>query len=152
MKRKTIISYMGRALVLCFAWPTGFALLISALLHFGGDFPDIYSYAQPRLGAAFAVMLIVSFGLFSVFSKDYLKRILRWAVILPLLWAGIFTWAYRFASLPEKNIWEITTCWEHCSFLCLMCIRSGLRNAAAMYARLYRSCTALSIFSCCYFR
>lgn len=103
MKRKTIISYMGRALVLCFAWSTGFALLISALLHLGGDFPDIYSYAQPRLGAAFAVMLIVSFGLFSVFSKDYLKRLLPWAVILPLLWAGTFTWAYGFASLPEKK-------------------------------------------------
>lgn len=103
MKRKTIISYMGRALVLCFAWSTGFALLISALLHLGGDFPDIYSYAQPRLGAAFAVMLIVSFGLFFVFSKDYLKRLLPWAVILPLLWAGTFTWAYGFASLPEKK-------------------------------------------------
>lgn len=103
MKRKTIISYMGRALVLCFAWSTGFALLISALLHLGGDFPDIYSYAQPRLGAAFAVMLIVSFGLFSVFSKDYLKRLLPWVVILPLLWAGTFTWAYGFASLPEKK-------------------------------------------------
>lgn len=103
MKRKIIISYMGRALVLCFAWSTGFALLISALLHLGGDFPDIYSYAQPRLGAAFAVMLIVSFGLFSVFSKDYLKRLLPWAVILPLLWAGTFTWAYGFASLPEKK-------------------------------------------------
>lgn len=73
------------------------------ILHFGGDFPDIYSYAQPRLGAAFAVMLIVSFGLFSVFSKDYLKRLLPWAVILPLLWAGTFTWAYGFASLPEKK-------------------------------------------------
>lgn len=94
---------MGRALVLCFAWSTGFALLISALLHLGGDFPDIYSYAQPRLGAAFAVMLIVSFGLFFVFSKDYLKRLLPWAVILPLLWAGTFTWAYGFASLPEKK-------------------------------------------------
>ena len=94
---------MGRALVLCFAWSIGFALLISALLHLGGDFPDIYSYAQPRLGAAFAVMLIVSFGLFFVFSKDYLKRLLSWAVILPLLWAGTFTWAYGFASLPEKK-------------------------------------------------
>ena len=94
---------MGRALVLCFAWSIGFALLISALLHLGGDFPDIYSYAQPRLGAAFAVMLIVSFGLFFVFSKDYLKRLLPWAVILPLLWAGTFTWAYGFASLPEKK-------------------------------------------------
>ena len=90
-------------MVPCFAWTIGVILLISALLHLGGDFPDIYSYAQPRLGAAFAVMLIVSFGLFSVFSKDYLKRLLPWAVILPLLWAGTFTWAYGFASLPEKK-------------------------------------------------
>lgn len=102
LKRKTIVSHLG-AMVPCFAWTIGVILLISALLHLGGDFPDIYSHAQPRLGAAFAVMLIVSFGLFSVFSKDYLKRILRWAVILPLLWAGIFTWAYRFASLLEKK-------------------------------------------------
>ena len=67
----------------CFPW--GIAAVLMFILHFGGDFPDIYSYAQPRLGAAFAVMLIVSFGLFSVFSKDYLKRLLPWAVILPLL-------------------------------------------------------------------
>lgn len=85
----------------CFPW--GIAAFLMFILHLGGDFPDIYSYAQPRLGAAFAVMLIVSFGLFSVFSKDYLKRLLPWAVILPLLWAGIFTWAYGFASLPEKK-------------------------------------------------
>lgn len=85
----------------CFPW--GIAAFLMFILHFGGDFPDIYSYAQPRLGAAFAVMLIVSFGLFSVFSKDYLKRLLPWAVILPLLWAGTFTWAYGFASLPEKK-------------------------------------------------
>ena len=85
----------------CFPW--GIAAFLMFILHFGGDFPDIYSYAQPRLGAAFVVMLIVSFGLFSVFSKDYLKRLLPWAVILPLLWAGTFTWAYGFASLPEKK-------------------------------------------------
>ena len=85
----------------CFPW--GIAAFLMFILHFGGDFPDIYSYAQPRLGAALAVMLIVSFGLFSVFSKDYLKRLLPWAVILPLLWAGTFTWAYGFASLPEKK-------------------------------------------------
>ena len=85
----------------CFPW--GIAAFLMFILHFGGDFPDIYSYAQPRLGAAFAVMLIVSFGLFSVFSKDSLKRLLPWAVILPLLWAGTFTWAYGFASLPEKK-------------------------------------------------
>ena len=85
----------------CFPW--GIAAFLMFILHFGGDFPDIYSYAQPRLGAAFAVMLIVSFGLFSVFSKDYLKCLLPWAVILPLLWAGTFTWAYGFASLPEKK-------------------------------------------------
>lgn len=85
----------------CFPW--GIAAFLMFILHFSGDFPDIYSYAQPRLGAAFAVMLIVSFGLFSVFSKDYLKRLLPWAVILPLLWAGTFTWAYGFASLPEKK-------------------------------------------------
>lgn len=85
----------------CFPW--GIAAFLMFILHFGGDFPDIYSYAQPRLGAAFAVMLIVSFGLFSVFSKDYLKRLLPWAVILPLLWSGTFTWAYGFASLPEKK-------------------------------------------------
>lgn len=103
MKRKTIISYMGGTIVLCFAWTIGVTLLVSILLHLGGDFPDIYSYAQPRLGAAFAVMLIVSLGLFSAFSKDYLKRLLPWAMILPLLWAGTFTWAYGFASLPEKK-------------------------------------------------
>lgn len=85
----------------CFPW--GIAALLMFILHFGGDFPDIYSYAQPRLGAAFAVMLIVSFGLFSVFSKDCLKRLLPWAVILPLLWAVTFTWAYGFALLPEKK-------------------------------------------------
>lgn len=51
LKRKTIVSHLG-AMVPCFAWTIGVILLISALLHLGGDFQDIYSYAQPRLGAA----------------------------------------------------------------------------------------------------
>ena len=48
----------------CFPW--GIAALLMFILHFGGDFPDIYSYAQPRLGAAFAVMLIVSLSLIHI--------------------------------------------------------------------------------------
>lgn len=84
-------------------WPLGIAVVIMALLHLGGDFPDIHSYVQPRLGAALLVMLIVSFGLFFTMNRAYLKRLLPWAVILPILWAGTFTWAYGFASLPEKK-------------------------------------------------
>ena len=30
---------------------------------------------------------------FSVLDRKYLKRLLPWAVILPLLWMGTFTWA-----------------------------------------------------------
>ena len=73
------------------------------ILHLGGDFPDIQSYVQPRLGAALLVMLIVSFGLSFTMNWAFLKRLLPWAVILPILWAGTFTWAYGFASLPEKK-------------------------------------------------
>lgn len=85
------------------SWVVSAALVIMAVLHLGGDFPDIHSYVQPRLGAALLVFLIVSFGLFSVLDRKYLKRLLPWAVILPLLWMGTFTWAYGFASLPEKK-------------------------------------------------
>lgn len=84
-------------------WPLGIAVVIMAILHLGGDFPDIHSYVQPRLGAALAVMLIVSFGLFFTMNRDFLKRLFPWAAILALLWAGTFTWAYGFASLPEKK-------------------------------------------------
>ena len=73
------------------SWVVSTSLVIMALLHLGGDFPDIHSYVQPRLGAALLVFLIVSFGLFTVMNRKYLKALLPWAVILPLLWMGSFT-------------------------------------------------------------
>lgn len=94
---------MKKTVLHALLWPLGIAVVIMAVLHLGGDFPDIHSYVQPRLGAALAVMLIVSFGLFFTMNRDYLKRLFPWAAILALLWAGTFTWAYGFASLPEKK-------------------------------------------------
>ena len=94
---------MKKTVLYALLWPLGIALVIMALLHLGGDFPDIQSYVQPRLGAALLVMLIVSFGLSFTMNWAFLKRLLPWAVILPILWAGTFTWAYGFASLPEKK-------------------------------------------------
>ncbi len=94
---------MKKTVLYALLWPLGIAVVIMAILHLGGDFPDIHSYVQPRLGAALLVMLIVSFGLSLTMNRAYLKRLLPWAVILPILWAGTFTWAYGFASLPEKK-------------------------------------------------
>lgn len=94
---------MKKTIFYALLWPLGIAVVIMAILHLGGDFPDIHSYVQPRLGAALLVMLIVSFGLSLTMNRAYLKRLLPWAVILPILWAGTFTWAYGFASLPEKK-------------------------------------------------
>ena len=94
---------MKKTFLYALLWPLGIAMVIMAILHLGGDFPDIHSYVQPRLGAALLVMLIVSFGLFFTMNRDYLKRLFPWAAILALLWAGTFTWAYGFASLPEKK-------------------------------------------------
>ncbi len=94
---------MKKTIFYALLWPLGIAMVIMAILHLGGDFPDIHSYVQPRLGAALLVMLIVSFGLFFTMNRAYLKRLLPWAAILALLWAGTFTWAYGFASLPEKK-------------------------------------------------
>lgn len=94
---------MKKTILYALLWPLGIAMVIMAILHLGGDFPDIHSYVQPRLGAALLVMLIVSFGLFFTMNRAYLKRLLPWAAILALLWAGTFTWAYGFASLPEKK-------------------------------------------------
>lgn len=31
------------------SWVVSTSLVIMALLHLGGDFPDIHSYVQPRL-------------------------------------------------------------------------------------------------------
>ena len=84
---------MKQVILSALSWVAGTSLVIMALLHAGGDFPDIHRYVQPRLGAALLVFLIVSFGLFSVLDRKYLKRLLPWAVILPLLWMGTFTWA-----------------------------------------------------------
>ena len=39
------------------SWVAGTSLVIMALLHAGGDFPDIHSYVQPRLGAALLVLI-----------------------------------------------------------------------------------------------
>ena len=54
---------MKKTVLYALLWPLGIAVVIMAILHLGGDFPDIQSYVQPRLGAALLVMLIVSFGL-----------------------------------------------------------------------------------------
>lgn len=94
---------MKKTVLYALLWPLGIAVVIMAILHLGGDFPDIQSYVQPRLGAVLLVMLIVSFGLSFTMNWAFLKRLLPWAVILPILWAGTFTWAYGFASLPEKK-------------------------------------------------
>ncbi len=84
-------------------WPLAVAAVIAGILHLGGDFPDIHSYVQPRLGAALLVMYITSFGLFCEFDHRFLKKLFPLALVLPLLWMGTFTWAYGFASLPEKK-------------------------------------------------
>lgn len=55
---------MKKIVIYSVCFPLIIAAFLMFILHMGGDFPDIYSYAQPRLGAALAVMLIVSFGLF----------------------------------------------------------------------------------------
>lgn len=94
---------MKKALFSSILWPIVSALVIMGLLHLGGDFADIHSYEQPRLGAGLLIFFIVSFGLNFVMDRNYLKILLPIAVILPLLWMGTFTWAYGFASLPEKK-------------------------------------------------
>lgn len=94
---------MKKVILPSLLWPLAAALVICGILHLGGDFPDVHSYVQPRLGVALLVMFITSFGLFGEFDRAFLKKLFPWAVILPILWIGTFTWAYGFASLPEKK-------------------------------------------------
>lgn len=94
---------MRKILLPALAWTVGIALAVMALLHLGGDFPDIYSYMQPRLGAGLLVMLLVALGLFFTMRRGYLRALLPWAAVPALVWAATFTWAYGFASLPEKR-------------------------------------------------
>ena len=94
---------MKKVILPSLAWTAGLSLLIALILHLGGDFPDLRSYVQPRLGVGVLVFLIVSLGLFSVFDKAFLKKFFPWAAVLPILWMATFTWAYGFASLPEKK-------------------------------------------------
>ena len=65
---------MKKVILPSLAWTAGLSLLIALILHLGGDFPDLRSYVQPRLGVGVLVFLIVSLGLFSVFDKAFLKK------------------------------------------------------------------------------
>lgn len=94
---------MKKIILPALAWTLCIALAVMGILHLGGDFADIHSYVQPRLGAGLLVMLIVSLGLFSVMSRDYLRALFPYAALLALVWMATFTWAYGFASLPEKK-------------------------------------------------
>ena len=80
-----------------------FVVVAAGILKLGGDYPTLASYMNPRLLTSILVVWIVSQGLFSVFTDSYLKKLLPWAVVLPLLWAAVFTWGYGFANLPEKK-------------------------------------------------
>ena len=80
-----------------------FVVVAAGILKLGGDYPTLASYMNPRLLTSVAVVWIVSLGLNSVFTDSYLKKLLPWAVVLPLLWAAVFTWGYGFADLPEKK-------------------------------------------------
>lgn len=94
---------MKKIVLPALSWALGTALIICAILHLGGDFPDLGSYVQPRLGAGLLVFLIAGFSLFGTFRKDFLRDFFPLAAVLALLWMGTFTWAYGFASLPEKK-------------------------------------------------
>lgn len=80
-----------------------FVVVAAGILKLGGDYPTLSSYMNPRLLTSVAVVWIVSLGMNSVFTDSYLKKLLPWAVVLPLLWAAVFTWGYGFADLPEKK-------------------------------------------------
>ena len=80
-----------------------FVVAAAGILKLGGDYPTLASYMNPRLLTSVLVVWIVSLGMFSVFTDSYLKKLLPWAVVLPVLWAAVFTWGYGFADLPEKK-------------------------------------------------
>ena len=80
-----------------------FVVVAAGILKLGGDYPTLASYMNPRLLTSVVVVWIVSLGMNSVFTDSYLKKLLPWAVVLPLLWAAVFTWGYGFADLPEKK-------------------------------------------------
>lgn len=73
---------MKKVILPSLAWTAGLSLLIALILHLGGDFPDLRSYVQPRLGVGVLVFFIVSLGLFSVFDKAFLKKFFPWAAVL----------------------------------------------------------------------
>lgn len=94
---------MKRALLNGAVWAAGLLVVLFALLKLGGDFPDLAGFTTPRLLLSYAVIVIVSFGMNLLFDHQFLKKYFRWSIILPLLWAGTFIWAYAYADLPEKK-------------------------------------------------
>jgi heptose-I-phosphate ethanolaminephosphotransferase len=84
-------------------WAIGLLAILLVVLKLGGDFPTLASYTTPRLLLSYAVIFIVSLGMFTVFSRSFLRKYVKWAVPLALLWAAIFIFGYAYASLPEKK-------------------------------------------------
>lgn len=80
-----------------------FVVVAAGILKLGGDYPTLASYMNPRLLTSILVVWIVSQGLFSVFTDSYLKKLLPWAVVLPLLWAAVFTWGVWICQSPGKE-------------------------------------------------
>ena len=96
---------MKKVILPSLLWPLAVAAVIAGILHLGGDFPDIHSYVQPRLGAALLVMYITSFGLFCEFDHRFLKKLFPLALVLPLLWMGTFTWPTVLLPFLRRSIW-----------------------------------------------
>lgn len=94
---------MKQVLLPSLLWTMGITGVMMAVLKAGGDFPTIQSFLAPRLLTAVGVAWIVLTGLFGLFNKPVLKKYAPWALIIPLLWTVVFTFAYAFAGLPEKK-------------------------------------------------
>lgn len=94
---------MKQVLLPSLLWTMGITGVMMAVLKAGGDFPTMQSFLAPRLLTAVGVAWIVLTGLFGLFNKPVLKKYAPWALIIPLLWTVVFTFAYAFAGLPEKK-------------------------------------------------
>ena len=94
---------MRKIIIHSLLYTIAFVLFLMGILSQGVEFTTLDSYLKPRLITAVAVIFITVWGMLSIFKEEFIRKLLPYAVVLPVLWAGIFTWAYGFVGLPEKR-------------------------------------------------
>ena len=82
---------MRKIIIHSLLYTIAFVLFLMGILSQGVEFTTLDSYLKPRLITAVAVIFITVWGMLSIFKEEFIRKLLPYAGVLPVLWAWIFT-------------------------------------------------------------